>query len=1021
MNQNIAYTDIFEILRILCLKMDQKTLMTVFNLGDQKAAAFFQWAKEHHLLPIKNRPDFQNSSDVCVRDISMLIKILSIPMFKFLTLKKTKEIEICLEKSIGQLILNKASKEDIIQLVSQVGDLFLQARCMDSAVILYRQGVYYCKKFNSPKNIFIASVLNLSRIDFMRGANPIETATLQMEGLSHVTKQNFTVDDALLMLYAGIVQHFMGNEEKGHCLRQKGEAYIRERNHQNSEAVPLIGWHIYLKGHFKEAIEYYEDMILAIENRQNAEIATLAYPPIIYSYMFLGEFQRAMILNEIIYSHALEYSDFSTAALMHGIEGRIHVSANDNENGADILYKALAESSQGNFVWGQYYALCGLCKLHLNRGQIKACRDNLILMRKLAKKYHIGKMYSSPFMLDVLKHIEMQGLSQIKEMGYENEIMRHIRSHNIHMKGTSFRHLALLEKSRKGNPDEILEMLTKSIDLLKESGNLPELGASYIEFARIMSEINNIPGAKKYASLGWKTLGSCAREHFPNELAGLVEVSGLNPDMGTYMDTLLLELHHMVDVNSLILKMLTQLGRILKVESSGFALFYNNSPSIIATQNINTRQESSPQYQRMLGWISFTQIQKKTTVQFNDCPKKTSLFVDFDDDPGFILCVPFFEANQVKAVLYLESYYRGQPLTLPEKQGLEKFARNITPHMFGVLLNLENKKIPLSALDKKDAKEIKKSGDKDYFIGISDSVRFALHRISLVARTEVPVLLFGETGVGKEVFSKEIYCQSNRKGSFIKVNCGAIPDTLIESELFGYERGSFTGANQMRKGYFELADKGTIFLDEIGELSLRAQVKLLRVLQEKEIMRIGGSEMIPVDFRLIAATNKDLALEVEEKRFRNDLYFRLNVLPIEIPPLRKRKSDIPEFVQFFMEKYCKVMEKPLCAWTPEVLARLMAHDWPGNVRELENVIQRLVLLSETNEFTLKNIEINDQMNFVRPDSIQTLEEVTRKHIIHVIRHCNGKIAGTDGAARLLGLKRTTLISRMEKLGIKSNS
>ena len=290
-----------------------------------------------------------------------------------------------------------------------------------------------------------------------------------------------------------------------------------------------------------------------------------------------------------------------------------------------------------------------------------------------------------------------------------------------------------------------------------------------------------------------------------------------------------------------------------------------------------------------------------------------------------------------------------------------------------------------------------------------------------MARTKVPILLTGETGVGKEVFCSEIYEKSGCQGPYIKVNCGAIPETLIESELFGYERGSFTGASSQKKGYFELANKGTLFLDEIGELTLQAQVKLLRVLQEQEFIRVGGTRPVKVDFRLIAATNKDLKAEVEKGTFRKDLYYRLNVIQFVIPPLRERKSDISNMAHYFANKYCREMNCSPCQFSEDALVWMLDYDWPGNVRELENVVQRAVLLAEGNIITKEILfqKKNSSISKPEPEKLVTLEEMERRYILKVLRACNGRIAGSNGAAEILGMKRTTLNSKMERLGIRN--
>lgn len=251
----------------------------------------------------------------------------------------------------------------------------------------------------------------------------------------------------------------------------------------------------------------------------------------------------------------------------------------------------------------------------------------------------------------------------------------------------------------------------------------------------------------------------------------------------------------------------------------------------------------------------------------------------------------------------------------------------------------------------------------------------------------------------------------------IKVNCAAIPPNLIESELFGHEKGSFTGATERRIGKFEQAHKGTIFLDEIGELPLNLQVKLLRVLQEKEIERVGGKTTIATDVRIISATNRNLLTEVEAGRFRRDLYYRLNVFPVLLPPLRNRKSDIASLANFFLAKFAKKSNRNLDGFSKKAISTMMAYSWPGNVRELEHLIERQVVMAEGN--VIKDIEIpgNNKQSLSSVAPVKTIFENERDHIFAVLELCNGRISGQYGAAKLLGVPATTLNSKIKKLGL----
>jgi transcriptional regulator with GAF, ATPase, and Fis domain len=312
----------------------------------------------------------------------------------------------------------------------------------------------------------------------------------------------------------------------------------------------------------------------------------------------------------------------------------------------------------------------------------------------------------------------------------------------------------------------------------------------------------------------------------------------------------------------------------------------------------------------------------------------------------------------------------------------------------------------------------------DSIIGANFGLKDVMEKASQVASLDSPVLLLGETGVGKDVIANAIhYSSSRRDGPFITVNCGAIPDTLIDSELFGHEKGAFTGALSQKRGRFERADKGTILLDEIGELPPQAQVRLLRVIQDKEIERVGGTKTIPLDIRIIAATNRNLEEMVRTNQFREDLWFRINVFPIWIPPLRERKSDIPALVQHFISLKTKELKLPVIpTLAPGAIDTLMQYDWPGNVRELQNVLERTMILNPSGSLDFKHLNLLQQKKAsnLLEQTIESdnLEDVTTRHIRQVLVKTKGKIHGKGGAAEILGINPSTLRNRMNKLGIK---
>jgi transcriptional regulator with GAF, ATPase, and Fis domain len=310
--------------------------------------------------------------------------------------------------------------------------------------------------------------------------------------------------------------------------------------------------------------------------------------------------------------------------------------------------------------------------------------------------------------------------------------------------------------------------------------------------------------------------------------------------------------------------------------------------------------------------------------------------------------------------------------------------------------------------------------DHDGLIGESPALQRVREQIAQVAPTDSTVLIQGETGTGKELVARALHEKSaRRERPLIKINCAALPRELVESELFGHERGAFTGAIQQRRGRFELADGGTLFLDEVGELPPEAQAKLLRVLQEHEFERIGGARSLRVDVRIIAATNRDLHAEVGATRFRADLYFRLNVFPIVLPPLRERRDDIPRLLQHFAARTARKLGRTVDGISPTFVERARAYEWPGNVRELENLVERALIMSRGGVLDASELfAVPASAARAEPACNDTLEEIERAHIRRVLDGTSWTIEGDHGAARKLGLNPSTLRGRMRKLGIR---
>jgi transcriptional regulator with GAF, ATPase, and Fis domain len=410
---------------------------------------------------------------------------------------------------------------------------------------------------------------------------------------------------------------------------------------------------------------------------------------------------------------------------------------------------------------------------------------------------------------------------------------------------------------------------------------------------------------------------------------------------------------------------------------------------------------------------------------------RTSAATELADDEYFrrhharsVLCIPLLKQTRLAGILYLENSLTSDAFTPARMALLEVLASDAA-------ISLENARLYYEISELKDQlykenlvlrDEVDRTSMFEEIVGTAPALKTVLARVAKVARTDSTVLIAGETGTGKELVARAIHRRSSRASkSFVGVNCAVVPRELIASELFGHEKGAFTGATQRRLGRFELAHGGTIFLDEVGELPMETQVALLRVLQEREFERVGGSTSIRVDVRVVTATNRDLQSAVEAGTFRSDLFYRLNVFPIEVPALRERADDIPLLVEYFIDRYARKAGKTLRRVNKRTLERLRSYPWPGNVRELQNVIERSVIVCDTDEFTVDESWLTARPAIEGRLALSGTIAAHEKAVIEdALRACGGRVYGPSGAAERLGIPRSTLESKIRALRINKH-
>jgi transcriptional regulator with GAF, ATPase, and Fis domain len=609
--------------------------------------------------------------------------------------------------------------------------------------------------------------------------------------------------------------------------------------------------------------------------------------------------------------------------------------------------------------------------------------------------------------------------------GYDwHELIRnHIDVPNVDVKGIALRLKALLEAKSEKPSEHILDALLQSQRWLEESGHKTELIRTQIEIRRYHLSADDAANADQMEARINEALAGIDPDLIPGDISVFNKVQRNEKSILSEILKLSQEISIIRDGKGLVQRIISAANRITGAERGAIFL---RDPSIKAdrltlraSRTLTEQDVNESEFDGPMALI------KRTIKTGKGCVKVfNSDQYGGPTDQKIIhscICVPMIIRDKVVGVMYHDNSLLASNFNETDLDILSFFAAQAAiaidnAQAYGEITRL-NRHL-------KEEKEYYKEKVLEHvhfeeIVGKSQSILEVLSNVKQVADTDATVLILGETGVGKELVARAVHAESARnKGPFIRVHCSALPESLISSELFGHEKGAFTGASQKRIGRFELADNGTLFLDEIGELPMEIQVHLLRVLQTGEFERVGDSKTLKSNFRLVLATNRNLEKEVQKKRFRLDLYYRINVFPILVPPLRDRKEDIPLLASYFSHLYGKRLNKPSCKIRKKDVDKLMAYAWPGNVRELENVIERAMILSKGSELTFPALQCQHPISAAENDnSFPTLVENERQLIIAALRQTSGRIQGKGGAAELLGINHNTLKSRMRKFGI----
>ena len=870
--------------------------------------------------------------------------------------------------------------------------------------------------------LFVSTAVQLANVSFVLGKGFSDLIVTLEEALGLAEELGDLRSAAIIHLHLGRLFYFAEQRSTAMTFFEAGKNKAESLGDEDilTQAAEFIGLYFFLQGRFREAIIYFERAAKSFESETEGRVINPSGPLwLSYCAAFLGEFHRAIGTLDYYRRLAIKGADQGLANTLRAVLGIILLSIKKNKEAYFHLSGALQEAMATQNALASYFAKGGLGFHHFMEGRYKEASD--WIEQTIAEGAAAGLIhqYASPIVIEAIFELNRRKLWRIASLNFEDEFNRIMREPNIHLRGVALR-LKGAEAMADGEAIELVDsLLAESEAYLVRSGDPIQLGKTHAEMARLKLRIGEQENARILAEKARKDFASYMDVYFPDDLRPLLSIKsdlvvpqGSSNEMLDIFADVIQDLAPSANFDKLLERTVKTTNRFFGAERGGIFWFRRHDPDkgpiLRGPCNLSVADVSAESFKSNLAAVFTT---------FRENRPQVIRLKDQGMDPSRVkamLCVPFEVEGRPRGVLYHDNSYVKDCFDEFNESQLTRMARWLTGYIDQI--NQFSRQLKQKTVDHLSQLE---SSDTCPIITHSPEMLDLLAQADKIAASDSAVLILGETGVGKELLARRLHQKSRRKHNpLIIVDPTVLPENLVESELFGHEKGAFTGADRQKKGRMELAHQGTLFIDEIGEVPKSIQVKLLRAIQEKTMMRVGGIKSIFSDFRLLVATNRDLAHEVTAGRFREDLYYRLNVIPLTLPPLRERKEDIVLLADHFLHRFAAKYNRQGLELTRENEAMLTAYDWPGNIRELQNVMERAALLSKDGSLNLNlpaEKRSNPRQSFAE---LPSLDDMQRQYIQYVMAHTKGKISGPDGAAGILGMKRTTLHNRMKKLGLK---
>jgi formate hydrogenlyase transcriptional activator len=782
---------------------------------------------------------------------------------------------------------------------------------------------------------------------------------------------------------------------------------------------------LFWQGRYQEAVRSYEMFQPDIEKYPQGRFPLLAMMTVGRCYANIGQVTQGLGMLDAIHAQCLQRGDQYIASTASYIAAATLIDIRHTDDAYRYLGGSLKEADQGHNDLIKILGKLQLAFIYYLRGDYH--QSTVYLQEYLLRSREVNvTAMAHPYLIELCWAMKQEILPSISGLSFEEELHQMKKSKNVFLEGIAYRYQAILQRQEGLTQEKMIQSLNLSVRCLEESGHQIELVKSELELSRQNLLNGDDEKVKESMEKASRILSFFDESLVPEDLRFLIKNSARSDNYLKEILKLSQEVVTIRDDKDRVQHIISVANRITGAERGAIFLIEDSTnPSKLrlrASKNLTSEQIADTCFSPSMKMIEEVSLTAKGRISETNL-EKDSLSVSSKTIRSRI-CVPMISRDSVVGVLYHDNRLLSSAFRESDLELLTYFAALAA-------FSLENAKAyeEIQVLNKKLMEEKRYYEEQhlqslflEDFVGESPAIMRVEAQVNQVANTDTTVLILGETGVGKELVARAIHRKSARKDKpFIQVQCNVLPETLIASELFGHEKGAFTGAIQQQIGRFELADDGTLFLDELGDLPLDIQVRLLRVLENKQFERLGSSKSICSNFRLIAATNQDLQKAMRDHRFRQDLYYRLSVFPIHVPPLRERKEDIPLLSDYFLNIFATKMGKPFKKILEADMEKLIQYNWPGNVRELKNVFERGCILSHGDNFRLPELEMNTNPE---PELIPiplSLKENESRHILWALQKTGWKIRGSGGAAELLHIHPSTLAFRMKKLGIQRPS